>query len=85
MDLMDYDDKSRFVVQWLFIVAIYVYFRNGLRNLSESYPNIKFIRILYALLSFKFREITGDKIADIVEQGEKNEKIIDEQNKEDVK
>ena len=58
------------MVQWLFIVAIYVYFRNGLRNLVAVYPNVKFVRILYGLLSFKFREIAGDKIADIVDKEE---------------
>ena len=70
IDLMNYNDKSAYVVQWLFIVAIYVYFRNGLRNLVAVYPHIKFIRILYGLLSFKFREIAGDKIADIVDKEE---------------
>ena len=70
IDLMNYNDKSAYVVQWLFIVAIYVYFRNGLRNLVAVYPNVKFIRILYGLLSFKFREIAGDKIADIVDKEE---------------
>ena len=70
IDLMNYNDKSAYAVQWLFIVAIYVYFRNGLRNLVAVYPNVKFVRILYGLLSFKFREIAGDKIADIVDKEE---------------
>lgn len=73
IDLMDYDDKSVYVVQWLFAVAIYVYFRNGLRNLKEVYPHIKFIRILYAIISFKFRELFGDKVADIVNEEEKRD------------
>lgn len=70
IDLMNYNDKSAYVVQWLFIVAIYVYFRNGLRNLVAVYPHIKFIRILYGLLSFKFRDFAGDKVADIVDKEE---------------
>ena len=73
IDLMDYDDKSVYVVQWLFAVAIYVYFRNGLRNLKDVYPHIKFIRILYAIISFKFRELFGDKVADIVNEEEKRD------------
>ena len=73
IDLMDYDDKSVYVVQWLFAVAIYVYFRNGLRNLRSVYPHVKFIRILYALVSFKFREFFGDEIADIVKKEEEKE------------
>ena len=73
IDLMDYDDKSVYVVQWLFAVAIYVYFRNGLRNLKSVYPHVKFIRILYALVSFKFREFFGDEIADIVKKEEEKE------------
>ena len=70
---MDYDDKSVYVVQWLFAVAIYVYFRNGLRNLKDVYPHIRFIRILYAIISFKFRELFGDKVADIVNEEEKRD------------
>lgn len=70
IDLMNYNEKSAYVVQWLFIVAIYVYFRNGLRNLAAVYPHIKFIRILYNLLSFKFRDFAGDKISDIVDKEE---------------
>ena len=73
MVLMDYDSQSTYVVQWLFAVAIYVYFRNGLRNLKEVYPHIKFIRILYAIISFKFRELFGDKVADIVNEEEKRD------------
>ena len=73
IDLMDYDNKSVYVVQWLFAVAIYVYFRNGLRNLRSVYPHVKFIRILYALVSFKFREFFGDEIADIVKKEEEKE------------
>ena len=73
IDLMDYDTKSVYVVQWLFAVAIYVYFRNGLRNLHEAYKKVVFIRIVYAVLAFKFREIFGDKVADIVKEEEKED------------
>ena len=78
MVLMDYGSQSTYVVQWLFAVAIYVYFRNGLRNLKSVYIHVKFIRILYALVSFKFREFFGDEIADIVkEEEEKKEEKED--------
>ncbi len=33
-DLMDYEDKSQYVVQVLIAIAIYYYFRNGLKNLA---------------------------------------------------
>ena len=72
IDLMDYDAQSIYVVQWLFAIAVYVYFRNGLRNLHESYKKVVFIRILYAVLAFKFREIFGDKVADIVKEEEES-------------
>ena len=80
IDLMDYDAQSTYVVQWLFVIAIYVYFRNGLRNLHESYKNVVFIRILYAILAFKFREIFGDKVSDIIENEEKNENTKSKKN-----
>ena len=73
MVLMNYDSQSTYVVQWLFAIAIYVYFRNGLRNLHEAYKKVVFIRILYAVLAFKFRELFGDKVADIVKEEEKEE------------
>ena len=73
IDLMDYDAQSTYVVQWLFAIAIYVYFRNGLRNLHEAYKKVVFIRIVYAILAFKFRELFGDKVADIVKEEEKED------------
>lgn len=73
IDLMDYDAQSTYVVQWLFAIAIYVYFRNGLRNLHEVYKKVVFIRIIYAILAFKFRELFGDKVADIVKEEEKED------------
>ena len=73
MELMDYGSQSIYVVQWLFAIAIYVYFRNGLRNLHEAYKKVVFIRIVYAILAFKFRELFGDKVADIVKKEEEKE------------
>ena len=80
IDLMDYDAQSTYVVQWLFAIAIYVYFRNGLRNLHEAYKKVVFIRILYAILAFKFREIFGDKVSDIIENEEKYENTKSKKN-----
>ena len=73
IDLMDYDDKSVYVVQWLFAVAIYVYFRNGLRNLVKVYPKVKFLRLVYYLIAFKLKEIIGSDMSDIVEKAEKEQ------------
>ena len=73
IDLMDYDDKSVYVVQWLFAVAIYVYFRNGLRNLVKVYPKVKFLKLVYYLIAFKLREIIGSDLSDIVEKAEKEQ------------
>lgn len=81
--LFKFSEFSDYAVQWLLIIAVYYYFRNALRNLTTVYPDIKWIKMLYVLIAFKFRELAGGDIADIVEQGEKNQKIIDNRNKED--
>ena len=73
IDLMDYDDKSVYVVQWLFAIAIYYYFRNGLRNLVKVYHKVKFLRLVYYLIAFKLKEIIGSDLSDIVEKAEKEQ------------
>jgi hypothetical protein len=70
IDLMKCQDKSAFVVQFLIAVAIYYYFRNALKNLKKVYPKIKWISMLYNLISFKFRELVGSDVADIIEKEE---------------
>ena len=70
LGLFHFTSYGDFAVQWLLIIAVYVYFRNGLKNLHKAYPKIKFIQILYVLLSFKFREIVGGDVADIIEKEE---------------
>ena len=68
-----FNDFSDYAVQWLLIIAVYYYFRNSLRNLSNSYPHIKWLTMLYILIAFKFRELVGGNIADIVDKAEKTE------------
>lgn len=77
-DLMDYEDKSQYVVQVLIAIAIYHYFRNGLKNLASVYPKNKFIVVLHHLIAFKFRSLVGGDIADIVEKAEKETEAINE-------
>lgn len=72
-DLMGIDGSSVVAVQTLMGIAIYVYFRNSLRNLKTVYPKILFFKILYAFIALKFKELFGDTISDIVEKEEKNE------------
>ena len=72
-DLMKYEEQSAYVVQFLTAIAIYYYFRNALKNLKTVYPKNRFIAMLYHLISFKFRQLMGAEIADIVEENE-NEK-----------
>lgn len=69
-DLMKYQNQSDYVVQLLMNIAIYYYFRNGLRNLKKGYPKNKFIAVVYFLLAFKFRQLVGGEIADIVDKNE---------------
>ncbi|MGB4440273.1 MAG: hypothetical protein WBJ13_13860 [Sedimentibacter sp.] len=66
-----YNEISDFAVQWLFIIAVYYYIRNSLRNLSMVYPRMKWIRVTYILISFKFRGLIGDEISDIIDKEEK--------------
>lgn len=67
-DLMKYNSQSAYIVQFLIFIAIYHYLRKGLGNLKNSYPKIKFISVVYYLLSFKFREMFGNEVADIMDQ-----------------
>jgi hypothetical protein len=72
-DLMKYQQQSAYIVQLLMAIAIYVYLRNGLKNLKTVYPKNKFIAIVYFLLAFKFRQLFGGEIADIVDENENKE------------
>ena len=71
IDLMQKQDLSTYAVQFLISIAIYYYFRNGLRNLVKVYPKVKFIRLVYYLIAFKLKEIIGSDLSDIVEKAEK--------------
>ena len=74
-DLMKYRAQSDYVVQFLVSIAIYVYLRNGLKNIKTVYPKIKFIAILYFLLAFKFRQLVGGEVADIVDTEENGQEV----------
>lgn len=75
IDLLSYDEKSAYVVQFLMAVAIYFYFRNGLRNLHKVYPEIKFITVIYFLVAFEFRKLVGNDVADAIDKAEKEDKL----------
>lgn len=70
IDLMKLEQGSYYAVQVMIGIAIYVYLRNSLRNLTKVYLKNVFFKVLYALLSFKLRDLFGNEIADIVEQEE---------------
>ena len=72
-DLMKYESQSAYVVQFLSAIAIYYYFRNGLRNLQRVYDKNRFIAMLYFLIAFKFRQLVGGDVADIIDKTEKEE------------
>ena len=74
-DLMKYNSQSAYIVQFLIFIAIYHYLRKGLGNLKDSYPKIKFITVVYYLLSFKFREMFGKEVADIMDSEEGKEAV----------
>ena len=73
IDLMQRQDLSTYAVQFLISIAIYYYFRNGLRNLVKVYPKVKFLRLVYYLIAFKLKEIIGSDLSDIVEKAEEKE------------
>ena len=69
---MKYETSGYYIVQFLIAVAVYYYFRNGLRNLKNVYPpNNKWLSMLYHLIAFKFRALVGDDLADIVDKEER--------------
>lgn len=75
-DLMKYQNQSAYLVQFLTAIAIYYYFRNGLKNLKTVYPKNRFIAVVYFLLAFKFRQLVGGEIADIVDENEDGKEVV---------
>lgn len=70
VELMKLNGWSAYVVQVLVAFAIYYYFTNGLRNLQKSYPKNKWLRLLYHLVTFKFKEFFGGDVANIMDKVE---------------
>jgi len=70
IELMDLNGASAYVVQVLIAFAIYYYITNGLRNLLKAYPKWKWARLLYHLITFKFKEFFGGDIANIMDKVE---------------
>lgn len=66
MDLMNLDEKSTYAVQILIWVALYFYFRNGVRNLSKAYPRILWLRVLYHLISFQFTKAMPESVKEAI-------------------
>lgn len=74
MDLMSVGEKSVFAVQILISLALYYYVRNSLRNLSKAYPKNRWIRVVYHLVSFQFKELMPNAVNKAMEEVEKEEK-----------
>lgn len=76
VDLMNFDEKSTYVVQVLIALALYFYIKNGIRNLKKAYPKNKFLQALYIIVSFKFKELVPDSVSRAVEEieGKEDEK-----------
>lgn len=72
-DLMGLEDSTTYVVKYLTWIALYVYIRNALRNLSNVYPKNKFIRIAYIVIAFKFREFFSEELQAEIEKIENEE------------
>jgi len=70
VELMQLNGGSAYVVQVLVAFAIYYYVTNGLRNLLKVYPKWKWLRLLYHLITFKFKEFFGTDISNIMDKVE---------------
>ena len=70
VELMQLNGGSAYVVQVLVAFAIYYYFTNGLKNLQKAYPKSRWLRLLYHLITFKFKEFFGGDIANIMDKVE---------------
>lgn len=70
IDLMNFDEKSVYVVNVLIWIAVYVYFRNGFRNLTLAYPKIQWLKIVYYLISFQFKKMAPDIVKQAMEKAE---------------
>jgi hypothetical protein len=71
IDLMQHNEKSVYAVQILIWLALYYYFRRGLRNLSIAYPNNSWIRTVYHLVSFQFAQMMPESVKQAMEKAEK--------------
>lgn len=76
IDLMQYNEKSAYAVQILIWIALYYYFRRGLRNLSIAYPNNSWIRTVYHLVSFQFSQMMPDSVKQAMEKAEKEKNDV---------
>lgn len=79
IDLMKFDEKSAYVVQVLIAIAIYYYVKNGLRNLGKAYPKVRWIKMLYHLVSFKFKEMMPGIVNDAIDKEEEENRKEDKE------
>lgn len=80
MDLMNVNEKSVYAVQILIWLALYYYFRRGLKNLSLAYKNIIWIKTVYYLVSFQFAKMMPDSVKQAMEKAEQEKKEQDGKN-----
>lgn len=77
IDLMQHNEKSVYAVKILIWLALYYYFRRGLRNLSIAYPNNSWIRTVYHLVSFQFTSMMPESVKQALEKAEKEKEEKD--------
>lgn len=76
MDLTHLSDKSVYAVQALIWLALYFYLRNSFRNLCKAYPQFRWIKAVYYILSFGVKEHAPKIMNDAIDKVEEefNEK-----------
>lgn len=70
-EMNGFSGKAAMLVQILLGIATHSYLRKSLRNLSVAYPKIVWLKTIYILLAFKFKEIMPKSVSDAVDQAEK--------------
>lgn len=78
-DLMNQEERSIYIVECLIWAAIYYYVRNALRNLSSVYTDIRWLRFVYYLISFQFKEF-APKFINKAWDASKDKKLKEDEN-----
>lgn len=72
--LMNYENHSIYAVEIMIWIAIYYYVTNSLRNLNKAFPNVKWVKVIYHIVSFQFGKMMPDFVNQAIKKTEEEEK-----------